>query len=102
MPTPRTPLGPINTNRVQKKPKKELTPLKRAEILGASKCGIPNYLIADALNEDKSLIRKTLNKALIRNNQRSLPRSSRPKKYTDRDYRKLVNYIRKNPWDSWQ
>ena len=56
MPTPRTPLSPINANRVQKKLKKELTPLKRVEILGALKCNILNYLIADALNEDESLI----------------------------------------------
>jgi hypothetical protein len=69
MPPPRRSLGLISPNRVQKKPKKELTPMKRAEITGAAKSGVPNFMIADALHEDSSTISKTIKKAEIRNEQ---------------------------------
>ena len=97
MPLPRTPLGPISSNRVYKKQKKELTPLQRSEIIGAAKCGVPKFMIADALHQDASTVSKTIKKATLRSNQRSLSRSGRPKTWTSRDQRRLVIFVRRNP-----
>ena len=102
MPLPRTPLGPISSNRVYKKQKKELTPLQRSEIIGAAKCGVPKFMIADALHQDASTVSKTIKKATLRSNQRSLSRSGRPKTWTSRDQRRLVIFVRRNPWATWQ
>lgn len=102
MPPPRRPLAPISPNRVQKKLYKQLTSIQRAEIAGASKCSVPNFMIADALHQEPSTVSRTINLTPLRYNHNSLPQSGRPKSWTSCDQRRLVNYIRKHPWHTWQ
>ena len=90
MNTPRRPLAPIHNNRVQKK---ELTPYKRGQIVGAAKLGGKPAKIAKVLKTTLSTVRTTLRRASIRTNGESLPRSGRPKIYSDRDVRRLVRCV---------
>ena len=88
--TPRRPLGPINSNRVQKK---KLSPYKRGQIVRAAKIDGSLTAISKVTKTLKSTIKTTLRRASIRTNRESLPCSSRPKQYINRDIYRLIRLI---------
>ena len=94
MSTPRRPLGPIHPNRIQRK---ELTPCKRGQIVGVAKVGAKPTAIAKALKTTKSTVKTTLHRDPIRTNGVSLPRSGRPKIWTNGDVRRLVRCVQLHP-----
>ena len=94
MPTPRTPLGVINGN---SRKGKELTPHQRALIKGAAKFYDSTTLISATFDIAELTVRSTISAATTRIDSKSQLRSSRPPKFLDRDYRKLLRLIRRNP-----
>lgn len=99
MAQPRTPLGRIDGN-IQKK--HELTPYQRGKIAGTSLVGKSPGVIAKALKHSKSTVKSTLRRDKLCNNGFTIERPGRPTEYTDRDIRKLVRHVRKNPKHTWQ
>jgi transposase len=94
MPSPRTPLGVIDSNI---KKRKELSPYSRGKVIGARLIGGTLGQIANALNLPKSTVQTTLFLDQLRNHGQSLPRNGAPRAYTDRDERKILRYVRNNP-----
>lgn len=91
---PRTPLAPISGN----KPRgNELSQYMRGKIEFAAEIGAPRAEIAKTLNLPLTTVKYTLSKASQRHNGESLPRSGRPKEYSERDERAIVRIARRNP-----
>lgn len=99
MAQPRTPLAQIADNRQKNS---ELTCCQRAEILGALKIYDSPALVAEALDYPRSTVTTTRERAKLRANHASLPRSGPKLTWRIRDVRKLVRYCRTNPKDTWQ
>lgn len=99
MPPPRTPLGPISGNRVQKT---ELLPYIRGQIIGQRFQGASLSQIADAFQLEKSTIQYTVEKAIERPEGHSKPRPRQPKVLLDRDERTLLRHIRLHPKDTYK
>jgi hypothetical protein len=99
MPPPRTPLGPISGNRVQKT---ELSPYVRGQIIGQRFQGASLGQIADAFQLEKSTIQYTVEKAIERPEGHSKPRPGQPKVLSDRDERILLRHIRLHPKDTYE
>jgi transposase len=76
MAPPRVPLQEISEN-VRRR--KELTPYKRAEIIGAAKCGVKTLQIGMQLSYSRRTVRTTITRPQPCNNGKSQPRSGRPK-----------------------
>ena len=94
MATPRRPLGPVSGNSIRKK---ELTPYKRGQIVGAAQLGASNVEIAVTLNTPESTVRSTLRADIQRLNGESIRRSGRPKTWNDYYVRRLVRLVRAQP-----
>jgi transposase len=90
----RTPLGPINSNKIRKK---ELTPYKRGQVIGASLFGHTPRVIAETLKEPESTVRTTLKSDAQRNEGESLPRTGRPQEWNTYHVRRLVRRVRQFP-----
>jgi hypothetical protein len=99
MPPQRTALGPISGNTTRGK---ELTPYARGCIETAGQLGLKPHAIQDLFKSSRGAIRTTLTQATHRIKGQSLPRSGRPKVYSERDYRHLLQHIRKRPKDTYQ
>ena len=83
----RRPLGEISGNR----PKgHELTVNERAQIVGAIKCGVKIVDVSKTLNFNPTTVIATVQRDSIRQTNKSLPRSGRPKKADDRDIYTIV------------
>jgi hypothetical protein len=91
MAVPRRPLGPISGNRVKKK---ELTPYKRGQIVGAAIAGADNLTIVTTLKTPESTIRTTLCYDLYRLDGETIKRTSWPRSYNDYHIRRLVCLVR--------
>jgi transposase len=94
MPTQRRPLGEISRN-ISKR--KELSPYIRAQIIGASKCGVNPTQISKQLSIPRSTVQSTLDRDELRNNHTSLPRSGRPRLSSKQDERLLLRVVRQFP-----
>jgi Transposase len=90
----RRPLAEIDAN-----PRKriELTPSKRAQIVGAAACGLGISKIAQNLEIPVSTVQYTLKVDSKRQNQISSPRPGQPRKSSARDLVKIIDYVRANP-----
>ena len=91
---PRTPLGPISGNRVQKK---QLTLSERGYIIGAVKWGATPTQLRDTDGIPESTVRTTLVRAESRLNNETKPRSGRPPILTRRERRHIWRIVRANP-----
>ena len=90
----RTPLGPRSGNQ---RVNKELTPYKRAIIIGRHlEGGIPSSIAKDE-NVNRETVRSTISKDPIRKEQASQARSGRPTIVSYRDQRRIYRTIRKEP-----
>lgn len=96
---PRTPLRQISGNSTQRK---QLKPNERGEIIGALKMGHTPVQVAKGLKRPRGTVRSTLQRHSQRKNEETIPRGGRPREYTDRDVRRLVQHIRKFPMETWQ
>ena len=94
MAPPRRPLGPISPNRVAKK---ELSPYKRGQIVGAKLAGARIDELVESFHAPEGTIKTTLRQAKFRHNGVSLPRLGRPKSWTERDVRSLIRIVRQYP-----
>jgi len=94
MPTPRRPLGVIDGNI---KKRKELTPYKRGQIVGARKTGAQIAAIINELDVTESTAKYTLRHASQRTEGASKPRAGAPKRYTERDEQNILRFVRKKP-----
>jgi hypothetical protein len=99
MPPQRTALGPISGNTTRGK---ELTPYARGCIETAGQLGLKPHAIQDLFGASRGAIRTTLTQATRRIEGQSLPRPGRPKVYSEREYRRLLQHIRKCPKDTYQ
>jgi hypothetical protein len=95
MATLRRPLGPISGNKIKKK--KELTPYKRGQIVGAAIAGADPSTIATSLEISESTVRSTLRYDLYRLNGETVQRTCRPRTWNDYHVRRLVRLIRAQP-----
>jgi transposase len=99
MPTLRRILGVLDGNI---KKRKELTPKKRGAIVGARLCGVPATKVANILKVPITTVYSTVKADLLRDEGNTRKRTGRPIKYTDREVRALVRYVRRNPKDTYQ
>ena len=76
MATPRRPLGPISGNKIKKK---ELTPYKRGQIVGAAIAGADPSTTATSFETPESTVRSTLRHDLYRLNGETVQRTSQPR-----------------------
>ena len=91
---PRTPLGPKSGN---ERVYKELTPYKRAIIIGQYlERGIPTFIARDE-NVLRETVYRTISKDAIRKEQASQARSGRPSTVSDRDRRHIYRTVRSDP-----
>lgn len=79
-------------------PRRQLTPVQRAYIIGLRDGGMRPAEIARKLNRPLSTITTTLYRAPARINQESIHRKGRPRKYTPRDERHILWIVRRNPY----
>ena len=91
---PRTPLGPISGNRVQKK---QLTPSQRGYIEGVVAWGATPSALQKKEGIPESTGRTTLQRAPTRNNNETKARSGRPELTDARDRRHIWRAVRENP-----
>jgi hypothetical protein len=99
MPTPRRILGVLDGNI---KKRKELTPKKRGAIVGTRLYSVPATKVANILKVPITTVYSTVKADLLRDEGNTRKRTGRPIKYTDREVRALVRYIRRNPKDTYQ
>jgi hypothetical protein len=90
----RTPLGPRSRN-IRGGP--ELTPYARGKIVGAAQSGKTPTEIAASQNWTRSTVQSTLLLNPHRNEGESQLRSSRPKTYTEREERCILQQVRLHP-----
>src|ERR1700743_3125633 len=94
----RAPLLEITSNR---KAGTELSPHIRSVIIGMKLAGKNGVQIADALKLPQSTVYKTIDQFSERNENQSKPRSGAPKRYTERDERRVLRLVRQNPKMTW-
>jgi hypothetical protein len=99
MPPQRTPLAPITSNRLDNH---EFNPYQRARAVTFNELGIKPADICTRLNIARSTLQYTLSQDPLRDNGVSLPRSGRPKSYTDADERIILRHVRNNPKDAYK
>jgi transposase len=81
----------------------ELTPYQRGLIVGASDWGAKPMQLSHITHIPPSTIKRTINKAAIRDNKgNSLPRSGRPKKIEERDKRRILREVRTHPKQAYK
>ena len=99
MPPQRNPLGAISGNREHKQ---EMSPYQRGIALGMRIQGASKQVIADILDCSRGALRTSLSLDLLRNEGASLPRTGRPKSYTEADERNLLRHVRLHPKDIYK
>jgi hypothetical protein len=95
----RVPLLEITSNR---RAGSELSPHIRSTIVGMKIGGQNGSQIARTLNLPQSTVYKTIDLALQRDANQSQSRSGAPAKYTIRDERRLLRFVRLNPKKTWR
>ena len=90
----RAPLKEISVNRA---PNYELSPYQRGKIERSSELGQSIRTIAKDTKLASSTVQNTLHRNQRRNNAVTLRRSGRPRKYTERDVRRITHFVRVNP-----
>jgi hypothetical protein len=90
----RRPLSEISANRA---PNYELSPYLRGKIERSRDFSQKSKIIADILNLAPTTVQYTLDKSTQRNEGNTLIRKGRPKKYTERDKRYIIYFIRVYP-----
>ena len=99
MPPIRTPLGSISGN-LQRGC--ELTPYERGVIIGSSISSKMPYEIELATGHSQMAVRGTIALATSRPEGASLPQSSRPIVYNDRDQRMMLKHIQLHPKSTFE
>jgi transposase len=87
-------LGEIDGNRPVRK---ELTPIQRAQIVGAIDGGASIRETAKRLGFPYSTVRSTVKASPQRHNHQDIPRAGRPPKWGARDERFILKYARRHP-----
>jgi hypothetical protein len=90
----RRPLGEIDGNH---RIRKELKPIKRAQIVGAATCGLTISQIAKGLEIPSRTVQTTLRRDLLRKNHESLSGRGKRPKSSPRDIVRIVEYVRAHP-----
>jgi hypothetical protein len=92
---PRRPLAQISGNSTKEK---ELTPYSRGFIIGESYCGVKPSQISRNLQIPRSTVVDSIQQNSKQNDGKSIPRSGRPKSYTERDKRHIIQLIKRDPF----
>lgn len=92
-------MAPISGNRP---PGHELSVLERGIAIGLYQGGMGPTKVAKALSIHRNTVYKTVALHATRDQQKSLPRSGRPKKYNPRDERMILRLARQNPKYTYQ
>ena len=93
---PRTPLGPIDPNRISRRGP-ELTPYKRGQVIALLKEGYGPTEVASKLDLPRTTVTSTRDADAYRKEGKSRPRPGAPKKATPRIERSLLRHIRLDP-----
>ena len=95
----RIPLGELNPNRV---PNTELSSYLRGKIERSHELGQGRTRISRSLEIPSSTVQYTLEQNPLRIDGESLPRAGRPKKYTEKDARRVVRFVRIHPKSTYR
>lgn len=90
MPAQRTPLGPINGNQPRTGP---LSEFEKGRIIDISDGGAKKAIISRYYNYPYSTVADIIDKEALRDDGRSLPRTGRPKCYSDAKERLVLRYV---------
>ena len=90
-------MAPLREISGNARPNTELNAYQRGIIIGARGEGASYGRIEKTYQIHRDTARSTVHSASVRINGESLPRSGRPKKYTERDERHVIYYARHNP-----
>jgi transposase len=96
---PRHPFTEISANIPRGK---ELTPYTRSKIATLREEGAEIGHISDLVRISQNTIKKTIKSDPHRDNSVTLKRTGRPRKYTERDKRRIIHFIRINPKSMYQ
>lgn len=96
----RTPLGLLNNNPRYRGP--ELSPNKRGRATGMCAGGMSEVKVAVELEVSRRAVRNAKRLAALNTEGRSLPRSGRPRVYTDRDNRTMLRNLRLFPKNTFE
>jgi transposase len=96
---PRRPLAQISGNTTKGK---ELTPYSRGLIIGEYNCGVKPSQISRNLQIPRSTVIDTIQQKSKRDDGKSSPRPGRPKSYTERDKRHIIQLIKRDPFITYQ
>jgi len=89
-------------NTQSRKPRPQLTPFEKGQILQASRDGYSAHQIAQDFDREPSTITRWLKKASSQPQGQSLPRTGRPKSWSVRDQRRITRLIRQHPFWSYK
>jgi predicted HTH transcriptional regulator len=95
----RRPLSEISGNRA---PNYELSPHLRGKVERSHELGQNRKLIAELLKLAPTTVQYTLDKSTQRNKGHSLIRKGRLKKYSEREQRRIVKFVRINPKSTYE
>ena len=92
------PLTPISGNQGRRS---ELSVYTKDQISGLTKAGFTSTQIHRDLNVPRSTIQSFLDRLVITQTEENKPRSGRSKKFSSRDERSLLRYVRANSKTTW-
>ena len=95
MPPQRTPLHTIDGNRKGRGP--DITPYMRGKIVGRANAGDSPAEIQAAFGVSRGAVRGSIIQDHVRPKGESAPHSGRPRIYTDRDERRMLQHLRLYP-----
>jgi hypothetical protein len=96
---PRRPLAQISGNTSTTK---ELSPYSRGLIIGKYEAVVSLSQISESLAIPSSTVFDTIQQNSKRNNGKSIPRPGRPKSYTERDKRHIIQLIKRDPFIKYE
>lgn len=96
---PRTPLRPIDPNRV---PGKELSPYLRGQIYSLSKTKLLLAKIGSILEVSKASVQYTINKHAIREQGTTQKRTGRPLKLIENDHQRILAIIKQDLFTTYK
>lgn len=96
------PRRPLSEKSVNITSRKELSPFLRGQIIGKHQSGCNPTQISRDLQIPRSTVNGTINRISHQINGKSSPRPGRPKAYTERDKRHIIQIIKRDPFITYQ
>lgn len=95
-------LEELSNNEQNKRARRELSPATRGYIIGAMDAGQSGVEVGRAIGVRPDTVRKTYRKREERPHQESKPRSGAPRKWNDRDERRILRFVKQNTQMEWK